>query len=170
MWQGVFAFFKSTHSMQSTLQANKHVYIHNLEVDQNLHNNARTTKKTMHWCSLINTDSHPPLWARRQHACLSCSGPRFDPQLGQVSWVRFFQGFSSPVRQMSGSFRPPRSPNIIWPSFSSSLIIHYRHEWTEMLMPPKTLKIWYRFTVVKYGRKYRFTIATMGIQLVLVYI
>ena len=28
----------------------------------------------------------------------------------------FFQGFSSPVRQMSGSFRPPRSPNIIWPS------------------------------------------------------
>ena len=27
--------------------------------------------------------------------------------------------FSSPVRQMSGNFRPPRSPNIIWPSSSS---------------------------------------------------
>ena len=31
----------------------------------------------------------------------------------------FFCGFSSPVRQMSGNFRPPRSPNIIWPSSSS---------------------------------------------------
>ena len=35
---------------------------------------------------------------------------------GQVFWVRFFRGFSSPVRRMSGSFRPTRSPNIIWPS------------------------------------------------------
>ena len=35
-----------------------------------------------------------------------------------------FRGFSSPVRQISGSFRPPRSPNIIWPSLSS-LIIHH---------------------------------------------
>ena len=34
--------------------------------------------------------------------------------LGEV-----FSGFSSPVRQMSGDFRPPRSPNIIWPSSSS---------------------------------------------------
>ena len=30
-------------------------------------------------------------------------------------------GFSSPVRQMSGSFRPLRSLNIIWPSLSSIL-------------------------------------------------
>ena len=69
----------------------------------------------------------PPLWARRQHARLSRSGPGFDPQSGQVSWVRFFRGFSSPVRQMSGSFRSPRSPNIIWTSLSLSLsiIIHY---------------------------------------------
>ena len=43
---------------------------------------------------------------------------------GQVSWVRVFsRGFSSPVRQMSGNFRPPRSPNIIWPS---SLSFHLR--------------------------------------------
>ena len=36
--------------------------------------------------------------------------------LGEV----FFRGFSSsPVRQMSGNFRPQRSPNIIWPSSSS---------------------------------------------------
>ena len=27
----------------------------------------------------------------------------------------FFRNFSSPVRQMSGNFRPTRSPNIIWP-------------------------------------------------------
>ena len=73
--------------------------------------------KQYHW--------YPPLWARRQHARLSRSGPGFNPRLGQVSWVRFFWGFSSPVRQMSGSFRPPKSQNIIWPSLSSSLIIHY---------------------------------------------
>ena len=52
--------------------------------------------------------------------------------LGEV-----FRGFSSPVRQMSGSLRPPRSPNIIWPSLSS-LIIHYGREWPEMLTRPKT--------------------------------
>ena len=34
--------------------------------------------------------------------------------LGEV-----FRGFSSPVRQMSGTFRPPRSPALIWPSYSS---------------------------------------------------
>ena len=33
-------------------------------------------------------------------------------------WV-FFRGFSSPVRQMSGNFRPTRSPNTIWPPLSS---------------------------------------------------
>ena len=56
-----------------------------------------------------------------------------------VSWVRFSRDFSSPLRQMSGSFRPPRSPNIIWPSLSSSsLIIHYGRQWPEMLTRPKT--------------------------------
>ena len=30
--------------------------------------------------------------------------------IGTVSWVRFFRGFSSPVRQMSGSFSPPKFP------------------------------------------------------------
>ena len=42
------------------------------------------------------------------------SRPWFDPRSGQVSWVKFFRGFSSPVKQMSGSFRPRSSPNIIW--------------------------------------------------------
>ncbi|PSN49471.1 hypothetical protein C0J52_22880 [Blattella germanica] len=32
---------------------------------------------------------------------LSRSGPGFDSRSGQVSWVRFFWGFSSPIRQMS---------------------------------------------------------------------
>ena len=58
-------------------------------------------------------------WDKQQHARLSRSRPKFDPRPGQVSWVRFFRDFSSPVRQMSGSIRPPRSPNIIWPSLSS---------------------------------------------------
>ena len=43
-------------------------------------------------------------------------GHGFDPQSGQVSWVRFFLGFSSTIRQMSGSFRPTKSSNIIWTS------------------------------------------------------
>ena len=88
----------------------------------------------------------PPLWARRQHARLTRSGPGFDPRSGQVSWVRFFRGFSSPVRQMSVSFRPPRSPNIIWRSLSSWLIIHYGRQWPEMLTRPKTLNRLYRHT------------------------
>ena len=44
------------------------------------------------------------------------AGPGYDPRSEQVSWVRFFRGFSSPVRQMSGNFKPPRSRNIICPS------------------------------------------------------
>ena len=63
--------------------------------------------------------------------------PGFDPRSGQVSWVRFFRGFSSPVRQISGSFRPRWSPNIIWPSLSS-ILIHYGRQWPEMLTRPKT--------------------------------
>ena len=42
------------------------------------------------------------------------SRPGFDPLSEQVSWVRFFQGFSSSVRQMSGKFRLTKSPNMIW--------------------------------------------------------
>ena len=41
------------------------------------------------------------------------------PRMGQVSWVRFFLGFPSPVRQMSRSFSPSKSPNIILPPKSS---------------------------------------------------
>ena len=67
--------------------------------------------------------------------------PGFDPRSGQVSWVSFFRGFFSRVKQMTGSFRPPRSPNIIWPSSSSSIIIHYRHQWPETLIRSKTLNI-----------------------------
>ena len=51
-----------------------------------------------------------------------------------------FSGFSSPVRQMSGSFRPPRSPNIIWPPLSS-IIIHYGRQRPEMLTRPTTSNI-----------------------------
>ena len=90
----------------------------------------------------------PPLWNRLQHVCLSRSRPGFDPRSGQVSWVRFFWGLSSPVRQMSGSFRPPRSPNIIWPSLSWWLIIHYGRQWPEMLTCPKTSNI-HTYTFIK---------------------
>ena len=56
----------------------------------------------------------PPLWNRQENARLSCSMLGFDPQSGQVSWVRFFWGFSSPVTQIPGRFRSTRIPNIIW--------------------------------------------------------
>ena len=69
---------------------------------------------------------------------LSRSGPGFDPRSGQVSWVWFFRVFSTPVSQISGSFRPPRSPNIIWPSLLSWIIIHYGRQWPEMLTRPET--------------------------------
>ena len=55
---------------------------------------------------------------RACHAAGPGSIPGRRSFLGEV-----FSGFSSPVRQMSGSFRPPKSPNIIWPSLSSILII-----------------------------------------------
>ena len=55
------------------------------------------------------------------------AGPGSIPGRDKFPGWGFSRGFSSPVRQTSGSFRPPRSPNIIWPSLSS-IIIHYgRH-------------------------------------------
>ena len=43
---------------------------------------------------------------------------RVRPPVGTGFLGEVFRGFSSPVRQMSGNFRPPRSPNIIWSSSS----------------------------------------------------
>ena len=75
-------------------------------------------------------------------------GPGFDPRSGQVSWVRVFRGFSSLVRQMSGSFRSPRSPNIIWPSLSS-IVIHYGRQWPELSTRPKTSNIQIDYTAIE---------------------
>ena len=50
--------------------------------------------------------SDPSLRNRRQHARPSGSGPELDSRSGKVSWVRWFREFSSPLTQMSGSFRP----------------------------------------------------------------
>ena len=85
--------------------------------------------QTVHRCGLGGS-------MRACHA----AGPGSFPGRGKFpGW--FFRGFSLPVRQMSGSFRTPRSPNIIWPSFSSSIIIHYGRHWPEMLTRPKTSNI-----------------------------
>ena len=83
----------------------------------------------------------PPLWDRRQHMRLVRSRPGFYSQSGQVSWVRFFWGFSSPVRQMSGIFRR------CVPEYHLAIIIIHNHslhgcQWPEMLMRPKTLNIY----------------------------
>ena len=80
------------------------------------------------------------------NARLSRSRPGFEPGRDRFPGWGFFLFcfflfcFSSPVRQMSGSFRPPRFPNIIWPSLSS-FIIHYGRQWPEMLTRPKTLNV-----------------------------
>ena len=78
-------------------------------------------------------------------------------------------GFSSPVRQMSGSFRSPRSPDIIWPSLSSSIIIHYGHQWPEMLTHPKastmhtyTANIGIKVAVLSKGRSSTANSGTKG--------
>ena len=70
-------------------------------------------------------------------------GVRVRSPVGTSFLGEVFLGFSSPVRQMSGSFRAPRSPNIIWPSLSSQviIIIHYGRQWPEMLTRPITLNI-----------------------------
>ena len=46
-------------------------------------------------------------------SCLLPCGPGFDPRSGQFPWLRFFQGFSPTVRQMSLNLRPQLSPDII---------------------------------------------------------
>ena len=47
-----------------------------------------------------NLPGSSPLWSKWKHARLLRSGPGFDPRSGQVSWVRFFRGFSSPLTQV----------------------------------------------------------------------
>ena len=79
------------------------------------------------------------------------AGPSSIP--GRDKFPGFFRGFSSPVRQMSGIFRSPRSTNIIWPS--SSIIIYYGHQWPEMLTSPKTWNIHTKQTLGRPRRKKR---------------
>ena len=67
------------------------------------------------------------------------AGPGSIPGRDKFPGWGFFGGFS-PVRQMSGSFRPQGPPNIIWPSLSS-IIIHYGRQWPEMLTCPQTSNI-----------------------------
>ena len=88
----------------------------------------------------------PVLWVHRcgpggSMRASHAAGPGSIPGRDKFHGWGFFRGFSSPVRQMSGSFRSSRSPNIIWPSLSSSIIIHYGRQWPEMLTRPKTSNI-----------------------------
>ena len=95
----------------------------------------------MEWPTSELGTPRPPLWARRQHAHLSCSGPGFDTRSEQVSWVWFFRGFSSLVRQISGNFRP-QGPRISFGHhYPYGVIIHYGRQWPEMLTRPKTSNI-----------------------------
>ena len=65
---------------------------------------------------ILNYDSvHRCGIGGNMRAC-HAAGPGSIPDRDKFSWVRFFRGFSSPIRQMSGNFRPTRSSNIIWPS------------------------------------------------------
>ena len=82
---------------------------------------------------------HSPVFkstAVEQVRVCQAAGPGSIPGRDKFPGWRFFGVFSSPVRQMSESFRPPRSPNIIWPSLPS-ILIHYGRQWPEMLTRPK---------------------------------
>ena len=65
----------------------------------------------LQYCSIIYT------WSTDMGQAVACAPVTqpawFDPRSGQVSWVRFSRGFSSPLRQMSGSFRPEYHLTII---------------------------------------------------------
>ena len=69
---------------------------------------------------------------RACHAAGPDSIPVGTSFLGEV-----FSGFFLTCKPMSGSFRPPWFPNILWPSYSSKLI-HYGRQWPQMLTRPKT--------------------------------
>ena len=64
--------------------------------------------------------------------------------LGEV-FLGFFLICKTDVRKLYA----PRSPNIIWPSLSSPLIIHYECQWPEMLVRPKTSNIHTHKTTIK---------------------
>ena len=68
------------------------------------------------------------------------AGPRSIP-VGTSFLGEVFSGFFLTCKDMSGSFTPPGSPNLIWPSLLSSIIIHYGHQWPEMLTRPKASNI-----------------------------
>ena len=82
----------------------------------------------MHWDL-----ERPPLWSRFNIVACHLAGSDLIP--GRVSFpgCDFFQGFSSAVRQMTGSFRPPWSPNIIWPSY---------HRQSSFIMGANDLRCW----------------------------
>ena len=66
-------------------------------------------------------------WPRREHGykCAPVTQrARVRSPIGTCFLGEVFRGLSSPVRQMSGIFRPSRSPNIIWPSLSFTIIHH----------------------------------------------
>ena len=88
----------------------------------------------------IGPDVHRCGTSGSMRAC-HAAGPGSIPGRNKFPRWGFFGVFFSPVRHMSGSFRPRRSPNIVWPSLSSSIIFHYRPQWPEMLMRPKTSNI-----------------------------
>ena len=67
------------------------------------------------YCRKLRTWVHRCGGSGSMRACHT-AGPCSIPGRDKFPGWGFFRGFSSPVRRMSGSFRPTRSPNIIWPS------------------------------------------------------
>ena len=69
------------------------------------------------------------------------SPSEFDKPVGSsFLGLGLFLGFSSVVRQMSGSFKPLSSPTITWPSLTS-ILTHYGRQWPVMLTRPNTLNM-----------------------------
>ena len=79
---------------------------------------SRFTYVTTHSQTFQLLHLRPPLWARRQHARLSRSGPEFDPRSGQVYWVRFFPTCKT-------NFRKLQAPKV--PEYHLAIIIIITH-------------------------------------------
>ena len=99
-WKNIiFIIFLITHISWSAYRGRLHYY--NMI-------NSFTTFNSMK-SHFINNIDHLCGTGGSMHAC-HAADPGSDPQSGQVFWVSFLRGFSSPVRQVSGNFRPTKVP------------------------------------------------------------
>ena len=83
----------------------------------------------------------PPLWGQAAAWAPVTQRARVRSPVGTGFLGEVFSGLFFTCKTNVRKLLAPRSPNIIWPSLSSSLSIHYGRQWPEMLTRPKNLNI-----------------------------